>query len=354
MLHPYLLFNAGFQFSYIAIFALNHEVIIKRDKVKKEIDNDVEIDDASYKALKESEKTKISKDIKNTNESFNAFNLQQNTKFKKTYQEDENDNIDKSQKEENEFASNVVGILAKNPIVKVPENITSCEQYLEFSGDAVNISDFTKKEKRKYSMSAYFINMLDESGNLPNFVNEPDDLLGTSLTFRVELKSCLGLPEFFNKNIRVEYTSFHDNNIYKTKVYNLASIDGNVDINESFTHTIEYLTQDDIDFLIEDKLCIKVYGYEEVVKKGKKRLPSREEILRAVKRISDRLSTEMWISLNELQYELGLSNTDDGEILGFTVDEGIDVDWGVTLTPNGEPCQVVEFTNELMQYHLYS
>lgn len=81
---------------------------------------------------------------------------------------------------------------------------------------------------------------------------------------------------------------------------------------------------------------------------------SREEILRAVKRISDRLSTEMWISLNEFQYELGLSNTDDGEILGFTVDEGIDVDWGVTLTPNGEPCQVVEFTNELMQYHLYS
>lgn len=81
---------------------------------------------------------------------------------------------------------------------------------------------------------------------------------------------------------------------------------------------------------------------------------SREEILRAVKRISDRLSTEMWVSLNEFQYELGLSNTDDGEYLGFSVDDGIDVDWGVTLTPNGEPCQVVEFIDELTPYKLYT
>lgn len=64
------------------------------------------------------------------------------------------------------FSSNVVGILGKNIVVQAPENITSCEQYFEFDGESVDINDFTKKEKRKYSMSAYFIHELSEKGML--------------------------------------------------------------------------------------------------------------------------------------------------------------------------------------------
>lgn len=37
LLQPYLLFNAGFQFSYLAIFALNTEIHIRRNSYKKEI-----------------------------------------------------------------------------------------------------------------------------------------------------------------------------------------------------------------------------------------------------------------------------------------------------------------------------
>ncbi|MCQ2820718.1 MAG: FHA domain-containing protein, partial [archaeon] len=121
---------------------------------------------------------------------------------------------------------------------------------------------------------------VDETGKECSFISDPNELISKQLKFKIVFKECLGLAEYFNKNIRIEYISFHDNNLYKTQVHNMSSIDGNVEINETFEHTIDYVTKDDIDFMIEDKLCIKVYGYEEVEKKGKRKIPSREEILR--------------------------------------------------------------------------
>ena len=50
-----------------------------------------------------------------------------------------------------------------------------------------------------------------------------------------------------------------------------------------------------------------------------------EIIRKAEKTISDRLNTEMYISLNEFYYELGIGSTDGGADLYFTVEKGIDV-----------------------------
>lgn len=48
-------------------------------------------------------------------------------------------------------------------------------------------------------------------------------------------------------------------------------------------------------------------------------------VAKAEKAILKRLTTEMYVSLNEFYYELGIGSTDAGEDLYFTVEKGIDV-----------------------------
>ena len=61
----------------------------------------------------------------------------------------------------------------------------------------------------------------DEDGNEFDAIPEyPSDLIGQPLNFSVYIKECKDLPEKFCKNLQVEYTSFHDNVVYKTKTYN--------------------------------------------------------------------------------------------------------------------------------------
>lgn len=120
---------------------------------------------------------------------------------------------------------------------------------------------------------------VDENGEPTKFSEDTQDLLSKDLNFKVQIKECIGLPENFNKDLKIEYISFSDNNLYRTKVHNPNS-DGIVEINETFQHKIEYITQEDIDFLVDDKLCIKIYGLEEVEKRGRNKVPLREEILK--------------------------------------------------------------------------
>ena len=107
----------------------------------------------------------------------------------------------------------------------------------------------------------------------------PSDLVGQELDFKVYIKECRDLPENFSKNVQVEYTSFHDNMEYKTKIYNTDKREPHIEIEETFEHKIEYLTKDDIEFLEKYKICFKVYAIEEVEIKGKGERPSREQIL---------------------------------------------------------------------------
>lgn len=64
-----------------------------------------------------------------------------------------------------------------------------------------------------------------------------------------------------------------------------------------------------------------------------------ETIRRAVNELNRRMRDEMYISLNEFYYELGLEGTDLGDMMGWNINIAyIDVTFTSALTPNDEPC----------------
>jgi hypothetical protein len=123
---------------------------------------------------------------------------------------------------------------------------------------------------------------VDEKGELYEEIPEkPMDLIGQNLHYYVHIKEVKDLPENFSKGLQVEYTSFNDNYTYKTKTYNEEGKETSFTIDEKFEHKILYLSEEDINFFLKDKICFKIYAYEEIQKKGKKGVPNRDEILRA-------------------------------------------------------------------------
>ena len=121
---------------------------------------------------------------------------------------------------------------------------------------------------------------VDENGNL--FEEIPQnamDLIGHNLRYFVHIKEVKDLPENFCRGLQVEYTSFNDNYSYKTKIYNEEGKENSFSIDEKFEHKIAYLGEEEINFLLKDKICFMVYAYEEVTKKEKLGVPNRDEIL---------------------------------------------------------------------------
>ena len=54
--------------------------------------------------------------------------------------------------------------------------------------------------------------------------------------------------------------------------------------------------------------------------------------------------SEMYISLNELYYELGLRCTEQGNELGFNINDGlIDIDFSAILSDDERPCVVLSY-----------
>ena len=120
---------------------------------------------------------------------------------------------------------------------------------------------------------------VDEKGNLYDEIPEdPFDLVGENFKFIVDIKEIKDLPEYFCKGVQVEYTSFSDNKNYKTKKYNEEGKENSFLIGEKFEHEISYLTEEDIEFFLKDKICFKIYAYETVEIKGKKGIPNKDEI----------------------------------------------------------------------------
>lgn len=68
-----------------------------------------------------------------------------------------------------------------------------------------------------------------------------------------------------------------------------------------------------------------------------------ERVRHAEKVISERLPVEMYISLNDLYYELELPYTKTGDMVGFTVEDGIEIIFNSCLAPDMTPCTVMEF-----------
>lgn len=70
---------------------------------------------------------------------------------------------------------------------------------------------------------------------------------------------------------------------------------------------------------------------------------SAEKIRQQVLDLNYELMTEMWLSLNDLYYAIGLPSTKLGDQMGFDLDRGkIEVDYSSNLTPEGQPCLVID------------
>ena len=122
---------------------------------------------------------------------------------------------------------------------------------------------------------------INEKGELYEEIPEnPMDLVGQNLKYYVHIKEVKDLPELFCEEVQVEYTSFTDNYNYRTKVYNEEGKENSFLIDEKFEHNIGFLTEEDINFFLKDKICFKIYAIEKTYKKEKKGMPNREEILR--------------------------------------------------------------------------
>ena len=111
----------------------------------------------------------------------------------------------------------------------------------------------------------------DENDNEYDEVPEsPSELIGQSLSFKVSIIGVKNLPKNFCRNLKVEYQTFYDRQINYTKLYN--ENDSNLTefkIEEEIEHKIDYLTKEDVEILENEKLCFKVFAFEDVEKKGK-------------------------------------------------------------------------------------
>ena len=120
----------------------------------------------------------------------------------------------------------------------------------------------------------------DDNNEYDEVPSDPFDLVGQSLNFCVYIKDASDMPDNFCNGIFVEYTSFTDNIDYKTKA--IEEKTRNPVFEEIFEHRIEYLTKEDIEYMMNEKvyniyyiqycfiqLCFKVFALEEVEKKGK-------------------------------------------------------------------------------------
>lgn len=93
----------------------------------------------------------------------------------------------------------------------------------------------------------------DEDGNeFEEIPDNPNELIGQPLKFKVYINECKDLPDNFNKGLFVEYVSFIDNLVYKTKINgekNKHQVFG-----QFFQHQIDYVTKDDIEYLVKEKV----------------------------------------------------------------------------------------------------
>jgi hypothetical protein len=131
---------------------------------------------------------------------------------------------------------------------------------------------------------------IDENGN--EFEEIPDDpfiLIGQSLKYKIVFKSLKNLPKNFCKNLCIEYKCFYNENIVKTKCYNIENNNNyeNLEINESFEHEIDFLSKEDIEYFLNEKLLITIYAVEQIEKRHKK---TKEELIKLFKEDEEKIN----------------------------------------------------------------
>ena len=80
-----------------------------------------------------------------------------------------------------------------------------------------------------------------------------------------------------------------------------------------------------------------------------------EKLRRVENNLNRRMRDEMYISLNDFYYEIGLGEIKMGYGLGWNVDKGyIDLDFSSQLTEDNRPCLVVDYkVAPIYDYHRY-
>lgn len=69
-----------------------------------------------------------------------------------------------------------------------------------------------------------------------------------------------------------------------------------------------------------------------------------DKIKRIENQLNSRLMTEMFISLNEFYYDIGLSPVDNGNDIGWDVEDGlIELEYGSVLAEDGTPCLAISY-----------
>lgn len=69
-----------------------------------------------------------------------------------------------------------------------------------------------------------------------------------------------------------------------------------------------------------------------------------DQINKAVNELNRRMRDDMFISLNEFYYEIGIDGTKLGDVLGWNIDRGyIDIDYSSQLANGETPCLVLEY-----------
>ena len=72
-----------------------------------------------------------------------------------------------------------------------------------------------------------------------------------------------------------------------------------------------------------------------------------EQIRRVVNELNRNLLSDMFLTVNELYYAIGLSGTKLGDMMGWDIDKGmLEIDFSAQLTEEGEPCLVLNYSTE--------
>lgn len=95
--------------------------------------------------------------------------------------------------------------------------------------------------------------------------DEPMDLVNNTLDFKVKISKITNLPEDFCRNIFCEYEFYMDKTKYTTPV--IPGKNMNPEINYEKQHHIDCVTKFLVDYLLEDKMTIKIFGNQELKKK---------------------------------------------------------------------------------------
>ena len=118
----------------------------------------------------------------------------------------------------------------------------------------------------------------DKNNEFDEVPENPSDLVGQNLLYKIRIIKIKKLNINFCKNLRIEYQSFYDKSINYTKIYNQnekRKIE--IDIGEEYEHKIEYLTMEDIDFLQKENIKFKIFASEEVDKKERIKIPEKKK-----------------------------------------------------------------------------